>query len=63
MDFEELAAIFFKIYSNLPMSERNSPVVVIGNEPISWSMAYREVANKSQLGFDIIKKMRLLKIL
>jgi len=63
MDFEAAGAVFFKIYSNLPINERNSPVVVLDIEPISWSMAYREISNKTELGKKIVKKMLALKIL
>ncbi len=54
---------FMKVYSSLPLSERELPVVVIDNEPIGWNMACREIKNNTLLGDKIVKKLIELKII
>ena len=57
------ATSFNIIYSNLPLNERRLPIVVIENEPISWEMAYREINHKTQLGKQILEKLKELDII
>ena len=54
---------FFKIYSNLPMNVRKEIVLVIDNQPITWSVVYNEIANKTKLGEKILKKLIELEII
>jgi len=54
---------FMKIYVNLPLPERDSVVIVIDDEPISWSVAYKEIKEKTELGKKIGKKLIELKII
>jgi hypothetical protein len=54
---------FNLIYANLPMNERFQAVAVIGDQPISWEMAYREINNKTALGKKILEELIKLKIL
>ena len=54
---------FNLIYANLPLNERTQAVTVIGNEPISWEMAHREINNKTELGKKILDELIKLKIL
>lgn len=46
-----------KVYSTLPLPERKRPIIFIGDEPVNWEMAYREVSNNTQLGEKIAKKL------
>ena len=54
---------FFKIYSSLPIEERNKAVVVINNEPISWNLAYKEIKNDTERGQVILKTLKALDII
>lgn len=54
---------FFKVYNNLPLKEREQTVVVIDDEPISWKMAYREIAEETDLGPEILEKLIKLGII
>ncbi len=54
---------FMKVYSALPIEERELPVVVIDDAPISWNMAHREVKNNTPLGNKIVEKLIALKII
>jgi len=45
---------FIKIYDNLPVSVREQVVVVVDKQPISWSAAYLEVVNNTELGNKIL---------
>ncbi|MCJ7450780.1 MAG: hypothetical protein MUP58_03510 [Candidatus Nanohaloarchaeota archaeon QJJ-9] len=54
---------FMEVYNNLPMEERDQPVVVIDGEPVSWKMARREIAGRTDLGKRIFKKLKKLKII
>lgn len=48
---------FMKVYSKLPLEERDQPILIIEDEPVSWKMAYREIINRTKLGEKIIKKL------
>ena len=54
---------FFKVYSNLPISERKNPIVVIDQQPISWELAYEEIGNETKRGEKIIKYIIELEII
>jgi len=54
---------FFKIYSSIPIEERNNTVVVIEGKPISWVLAYQEIKNKTRLGQKILKILKSLGII
>ena len=54
---------FFKIYSNIPIEERKNVVVVIDEQPISWSLAYQEIKNETELGEKIFKILKELDII
>lgn len=54
---------FFKVYSNLPIEERNHVVVVIKEQPISWNLAYQEIKNETKLGQQILKILKELEII
>ncbi len=46
---------FFKVYSNLPMNVRKEIVLVINDQPISWTVAHNEIANKTEVGKKILR--------
>ena len=54
---------FFKIYSNIPIEERKNVVVVTDEQPISWSLAYQEIKNETELGEKIFKILKELDII
>ena len=46
-----------KVFSNLPLVERNQVVIVIDDQPISWNMTYNEMRHKTKFGEKIGKKL------
>ncbi len=58
-----LKEAFFKIYSNLPIEERNNVVVVIEGDPISWNLAYQEIKNNTSRGDKILNTLKELDII
>lgn len=54
---------FLKVYSKLPLKERDYPVVMLEGEPISWKMARREIQNRTKKGKKIAKKLKKLNII
>lgn len=60
---EDYLSRFQKVYSNLPLKERENPVVVLDDEPISWKMAWREIKNETETGKRIAKILIKLDII
>lgn len=55
---------FLKIYSNLPLGTRKEIVLVLdGQGPITWEVAYSEVSNDTKLGQLILEKLNSLKFI
>lgn len=54
---------FIGIYANLPLNVRKEIILVIGDEPITWNVACREITGKTKLGAEILKKLEGLKII
>lgn len=54
---------FLKIYSNIPLSLRNETILVLGNEPLTWNVAYIEVFNSTPKSREILQKLEELKII
>ena len=54
---------FFMVYSEVPIDERKSVVVVIDNEPISWNIAYQEIKNNTERGEKILNILKKLEII
>ncbi|HUV47118.1 MAG TPA: hypothetical protein VMW29_03210 [Candidatus Bathyarchaeia archaeon] len=48
---------FFQAYANIPLNIRQEIVVVVGNEPFSWSAAKIEIENKTAKGKEILEKL------
>lgn len=54
---------FFKVYSGLPIEERDNPIVVINDEPINWKLAHEEISNETKIGEKILNILMDLKII
>ncbi len=54
---------FFKVYSGVPIKERNNTIVIIDKNPISWNLAYQEIKNKTENGEKILKILKELEII
>ncbi len=48
---------FFRVYSNLPMDVRKEIILVVGDKPITWNVAYDEISNDTVLGKTILAKI------
>ncbi len=54
---------FFRIYSNLPLEEREKVVIILDKEPISWNLAYQEIKNNTKRSQKILKILKELEII
>ena len=54
---------FLNLYNNLPLNERTQPIVVLGNQPLSWEIARNEIIHNTENGRMILKKLKELKII
>ncbi len=54
---------FITVYSNLPLGVRKEIVLVVDNQPITWEVAYIEVANDTPLSKHILMKLKELAII
>lgn len=54
---------FLKIYANLPLSQRNEIIVVLGDEELTWNAAKIEIVNNTEKGEEILEKLVKLGIL
>ncbi len=45
------------------MKVRGEIIVVLEGEPITWSVAYKEISNETEKGKEIFKKLVELKII
>jgi len=61
------SARFFHIYPNIPLMERNNVCCVVKwkgkKEPISWSVAYLEINNKTKLSNQILVRMAEMELI
>jgi len=55
--------IFLKAYSNLPEPEREQIIAIVDNKTYSWTVAYKEITNNTELGKRILKKIEDMGIL
>jgi hypothetical protein len=62
-EIDELKAKFFKAYSSIPEPERSQVVVVIDKVPYSWDKVNSELLDKTDLGIELLQKMKKLGIL
>ena len=54
---------FFKVFSNVPIDERNNVIVIIDKESISWNLASIEIKNKTKRGEKVLKTLKELEII
>ena len=54
---------FFRVFSNVPIDERDNVVVIIEGEPISWRLAYIEIKNNTKRGEKILKTLKELEVI
>jgi len=54
---------FLKIYADIPLNLRKEIILVLGDEPISWNVAFVEISNKTNKSEIILKKLNELRII
>jgi len=54
---------FMRVYSSIPIAERNNICCVVDGQPISWNLAYSEISSGTSLGFRIQRKLEELGII
>lgn len=60
---EDLSEKFFKVYSGVPIEERNNTIAVIDDEPINWHLAFQEIKNKTERAKKILQILKKLEII
>ena len=61
---EDERAMFKRIFANLPDKIRNEDIIlVIASKPYTWNAVYLEIENNTDLGKEMLKKLKDLKIL
>jgi hypothetical protein len=50
-------ARFMKVYSDIPINIRREVIAIMGEEPISWNVAFIEIKNETDLGEKILNKL------
>jgi len=54
---------FFKVYANLPLNLREEVILVVGDEPVTWKIAYLEISDDTPLGRQILEKLEALELI
>ena len=54
---------FMAVYPNLSIGERGMTCCVIDGEPISWSLAYKEIKANSEIGKRIEEMLESLELI
>ncbi len=62
-EIEELKAKFFRAYANLPEPEKYQIVTFIDEKTYSWEKVNEELLQNTELGIELLKKMKYLGIL
>ena len=60
---EELRSNFFRKYANLPLGMRTEIVLVVGDEPITWNVAYLEIKAGSSKAEQILNGLKELDLI
>lgn len=60
---DSLATKFQQIYVNLPLNQRREAIVIIDDEPLSWSAAKIEIDNDTSKSKEILEKLTRLGII
>ena len=63
VSLEELQSRFYKVYANVPLNLRNEIVIVLDNDPITWSVAFIEVETGSEKSEMILTELNKLAII
>jgi hypothetical protein len=63
MEKQSLAARIERVYPSLPLAERKRTILFIGDQPISWEVAYKEIKNNTPMGNDIGERLINLKLI
>lgn len=63
MTHEDTAALFQRIYADLPLNARNEIIVVVGDEPMTWRAAKVEIDNNTPKSQQILNQLTELDIL
>lgn len=62
--FEEESIKFKKIFANLPETIKNEDIILVLNEkPYTWNSVFFEINNKTDLGTEMLKKLKELEII
>lgn len=54
---------FTKVYNNLPLSERDMVCCVIGEEGISWKLAYEMIKENDEMGKRVQMELEKLDLI
>jgi hypothetical protein len=55
---------FLRIYANLPLGIRQEIVVLLDDgSPVTWSVAFNEINNNTELSVSILEKLEKLEII
>jgi len=61
---KELRIKFKKIFANLPEKVRKEDIIlVINKEPYTWNAVFFEINNSTDLGEEMLNKLKNLKII
>lgn len=61
--YQLLRTKFLLSYANLPLGVRNEIVAVLGDEPVSWRLAYSEIRDETETGKEILNFLDRLEII
>ena len=60
---EELRKKFKKVYSNLPLGIRKEIILVVGKEPVTWSVIWLEVDQRTETGNEMLRLLKKLRLI
>lgn len=60
---DELRIQFLKTFANLPMGVRKEIILVFNKEPVTWSVVYLEVNQRTKMGDEMLQRLKELKFI
>ena len=60
---DNLRERFLKTYANIPLNLRDDTILVLGDQPISWKVAFLEVKTESDNGQKILESLGKLELI
>ena len=64
MKNEELKTQFLKVYANLPLGMRKEIICVLDEwGPMTWTVAYLEIKEKTKVSWKILKYLKRLELI